>query len=204
MDRAPSISPGWVVRQIRAVHPFGWWIWVATFLLLAPGAPRSEAASGQWEEIQVRAAYLYNFTQFVEWPEQSFASPSEPLTIGVLGPESQVKELAPLLEGRRIGRRPILVRQLKEPLDGRSCHVVLITENANDRSEEAAATFRGQAILTIGNGESFARAGGIIGLYISEDRLRFSINHHAALENGLRISAQLLSLARLVESDVRQ
>jgi hypothetical protein len=174
--------------------------WVAALLgLLAAGTPQDVALAQQEEEMKFRAAYVYNFAQFTEWPAASFPSPSDPLTIGVLGPGSLAQDLSSLLQSRSVRGRSLRVRFLKDVLEGRSCHIVLISGSASGRPEEVAAALGGRAVLTIGDGEEFARSGGIIGLFIAEKRLRFAINQKTASKSGLRLSAKLLALARLVE-----
>lgn len=173
----------------------------ALLALLAVAAPRDAAFAEQAEETRVRAAYVYNFAQFAEWPAASFPSQSDPLTIGVLGPAPVARDLSALLQTRSVRGRSLRVRPLEDLRDGRSCHIVLVCGAATVRPDEVAAVLGDSPVLTIGDGEEFARSGGIIGFYIAENRLRFAINQKTAAQSRLRLSSKLLALARLVESE---
>lgn len=162
--------------------------------------PVSVSGGSAQDEAAVKADFVYRFTKFVEWPTNDGGD----LRICLIGEEN-----APLLhavrklEGNRTYDRSIRVRGLAHGLEGIArCHVVLITMDAAGRLDSILGAARGAPTLTIGDGEGFVAAGGMIGLTsdVIDDKLqvRFDINARAAQKAGLKLSAQLLKVARRV------
>jgi hypothetical protein len=165
-------------------------LWLAALLpvtLIGQSDPRLER--------QVKAAMLYNFAKFIEWPAAMFPSPSAPLVVAVAGGDSWRTMLRGALEGKTVYGRPISVRSYEDCPNGGTCHVVFVADSEVKRLPEILAFSARGPTLTIGDIDDFARAGGIIGLRIEDKRVRFEINLEAAQRAGLSISSKLLRLA---------
>jgi hypothetical protein len=148
-------------------------------------------------EYRVKAAYLYNFTKYVEWPPAALGS--GPLTLCVAGRNPFGSALSDIVRGEEIGNRPIAVRVLLEPEDG--CHVIFVPQGAATPAYLRSARMR--PILTIGEGADFIAQGGIISFIVEGGRVRFEIDQVAAERVGLRVSSRLLRLARAPEQSAR-
>jgi hypothetical protein len=156
---------------------------------------RLRAASPGASELEVKAAMLYNFIKFVEWPQQT----GSPLVIGVGGSSSFAGVLANTVSDRTVQGRPIVVRQTAGAAEMRSCHVVFIAGHDPARGMAAIEALRKNPILTVGETPEFARRGGMIGFVIVDNRTNFEINLEAALRGGLKVSSKLLRLATVVK-----
>jgi hypothetical protein len=162
---------------------------LAAALLAAGRMPA--AAQDVTAEYRVKAAYLYNFVQYVEWPA---TESSAPLTICVAGRNPFGAILENLVRGEVVSGRRLEARVILEP--DRSCAVVFVPEGAATTAYLRGA--RGQPMLTIGESAGFIGLGGIARFYIDGGKVRFEINPAAAEAQGLRISSRLLRLARIV------
>jgi hypothetical protein len=140
-------------------------------------------------EYRVKAAYLYNFVKFVEWPA---ASASGPLTICVTGRNPFGSALAETVQGESLGNRPLAVRSVAQP--DANCQVAFIPEGT--AAAPALRAARGIPVLTVGETPSFLSQGGIINFVVEEGKVRFDINQEAAMRADLKISSRLLRLAR--------
>lgn len=173
---------------------------VAAFSLFAgPKLARGQART--LTEYEVKAGFLFNFLKFVEWPQETFAEPASPITIGIVGKDPYGSILDQVLQGKVVRGRPLLLKRFAGADDIRFCHVLLV--GTSDSEEEALAlrTIGRWHALTIGDTERFAQQGGIIGFRMEETVVRFDINVEAADRAGLRIDSRLLSLARLVKTN---
>ena len=158
------------------------------------------AQSQRISEYQVKAAYLYNFARFVEWPEELFSDENDPLVIGLLGDDPFGEILETTIRGKTINGRRLKVRRLDHKADAVACHLLFVGRSEENHVEEILAELKNVGILTVSDIESFAYVGGIIGFMLIDDHVRFEINSRAANDVGLTISARLLSVARVVEN----
>ena len=153
-------------------------------------------------EYEVKAAFLYNFAKFVEWPSTAFATPEAPLVFCILGPNPFDGKLDRVVNDRTANGRRIEVREGVAVAQTSGCHLVFVPENQAEtvaRLVQASAPVPGAPVLTVGETDGFAEAGGMIQLVVDEGRVRFDINASAAEGEGLKLSSQLLKLARRVE-----
>jgi hypothetical protein len=170
---------------------------LAVLLLAGPGSAAAQA--GSEGEYSIKAAFLYNFAKFAEWPPSVFDDASGPLVICVLGPDPFGSALDEI-EGKGVGRRAISIRRVRSPLEIGQCHIVFIS-NALAAEARTICGALGQApVLTVSDIDGFAQTGGMIGLTTVDNRIRFQINLKAAENAGLKLSSQLLKLATIVES----
>lgn len=151
-------------------------------------------------EYQIKAAFLYNFTQFVEWPEESFPSPDAPLVIGILGSDPFGTYLDQTVQGETIGGHPLIVRRYNSREEISNCHILFINIKDKTRMKQTLEKLRGKNILTVSDEQSFTKMGGIIELFTIEYKTRIRINPDAANAAGLSVSSKLLRLADKVDA----
>ncbi len=149
-------------------------------------------------EYQIKAAFVYNFAKFVEWPAGEASSGGPALIIGVLGEDPFGNTLDDTVRGKTVGGRDLAVRRFSSLGKLESCQVLFVSRSVADHLPEILSRIQGSAVLTIGEGERFAREGGMVGLVTEDNKVRFEINVRAAESAGLKISSKLLALARIV------
>lgn len=150
------------------------------------------------DEYRVKAAYLYRFCEYVEWPEAVFADAASPLVIGILGDGRIAENLAEIVAGRQVSGRAIDVRRLRAGDSIKGVHVLFITRSQDRNLAAVLAEARLQSTLTITEWEEFDPAGSIINFIVVDDRVRFDIALEPAKRSNLRISSRLLNVARNV------
>lgn len=166
---------------------------LAAFLLLLPCL--SAAQGTGTSEYAVKAAFLFNFAKFVEWPEGAFRGPDEPLTFCVLGEGPLGAELERAVAGKTVGGRQAAVRRLAQLAGLGECRILFVGSSERTRFDQILAAVGDRAILTVGEEEGFNRAGGIISFVVRQSRVRFRIEHETAVRSGLKLSSRLLELA---------
>jgi hypothetical protein len=169
------------------------------FGLLLGGQPVAAAEGTVSKEYQVKAAFLYNFTKFVEWPAQHFATEDRPVVIAVLGHNPFGEELEQITRGRRVNGREITIAFIDTPAAAAAADLVFVCAGEESRFEAMNTALRQAQVLTIGESPRFADAGGIITFLREADKVHFVINLESAERAGLKISAQLLKLATEVQ-----
>jgi hypothetical protein len=171
---------------------------VAGFVVWLISACAAYSQSGDSPvEYQVKAAFLLNFTKFIDWPSGAFANPDSPITICILGKDPFGPVLDEIVRGETVNARKVTVQRISQPGAPQTCHVVFVGEPDKDISKTLNGLGRG--VLTVGEGERFLRDGGMVALVIDNHRVRFDINQTAATGAGLGLSARLLTVARAVE-----
>jgi hypothetical protein len=159
--------------------------------------PLSSAVQAQSSsEYQVKAAFLYNFAKFVDWPAEAFAGSNGRLIIGVIGDDPFGGALDQAINGKAINGRPLVVRRLKWSQDLRSCHIIFISSSERQRLPQIIQNLKGASVLTVGDMGQFNQHGGIINFILEANKVRFEINSRGADQARLRISSKLLALAK--------
>jgi hypothetical protein len=156
-------------------------------------------ARGEPSEDQVKAAFVYNFAKFVEWPDTAFTSKDAPLVLCVVGKDN-VGSALQLLEKREVQGRQLrlnLISHLNDYLQNNSCHILFIANSEAIHQQEILAELGDAPTLTVADNADFIKQGGMISLYVEEQRVQFAINSSVAHNNGLKLSARMLQLARL-------
>ncbi len=157
-------------------------------LLGVTGALLGADAPGEYE---VKAAFLYNFAKFVEWPGE--AMPMQPrFSICVFGEEQVSERILPVVDGRQVGGRAVAVRTLSDAASAGDCQILFA---AGTEAAEAARGLALPGVLTVGESSGFARDGGMISFVFIDKKVRFEINKKSAEQAGLSISSKLLKLA---------
>ncbi|MGA7686405.1 MAG: YfiR family protein [Terriglobales bacterium] len=172
----------------------GLWVLGVVVLVLSRMSAQSPAAG----EYQVKAAFLYNFAKFVEWPPGSFADRAAPLRICVFGQDPFGEELHHIANDKIINGRKLVVDEVADLMAARSCHILFIASSKKAEMKQIVESLRGADVLTVGDTKGFAKMGGMINFVLEDDRVRFEVNQTAAEQTGLRISSKLLSVAVLV------
>jgi len=167
----------------------------AALAFLLPQA--AEAAGRATSEYDLKAAFLFNFTHFVQWPADLLPA-NKPLTIGILGEDPFGGSLDEMVSNETVEGHKLLVRRLPSADRADSCHIVFISSKEATRLERAKTPFKGRGVLTVGESKDFAQRSGIIGFVVAERRLQLVVNLSAANAAGLTISSKLLRQSRIV------
>jgi YfiR/HmsC-like len=184
-------------RVQRGRHPTGWMFLPAfRVLALALLGHLCLHAAGETLEYQVKAAFLLNFTKFIEWPAAAFDSPDSPIVICILGEDPFGRQLDQVVEGEVVNGRKVTALRVKSLPPQKTCHVLFVAKADEDLRKSLPEV--GPGVLTVGEGESFLRSGGTIAFVIENRRVRFGINETKAANAGLVVSSKLLNLARSV------
>jgi uncharacterized protein DUF4154 len=147
---------------------------------------------------RVKAAFLYKFAAYVEWPAAAFPAASSPIVIGVAGSEGVARELEQAVAGRELGGRAVQVRRIKSGEAAGACCQILFVGADSGRVSDLLTNAEGQPVLTVTEAQKEHPRGSVINFLALEDRIRFDISREAAEKNRLQLRSQLLSVARQV------
>lgn len=179
-------------------HTLRAWLF-AGLTLLVLGDPGVRAASREpLPEYPLKAAFLYHFVEFVEWPEAS-PLPAATVTIGVLGKDPFGEVLDRAVLDKTVAGRTLTIRRFASADALQPCAILFISASEMSGLPEILARLKGTPVLTVGEGERFARRGGMVGFFFEDNRVRLEVNVAVAEAAGLRFSSKLLSVARLVK-----
>lgn len=157
----------------------------------------------QTREYEVKAAFLFNFAQFCEWPEEAFDSTNSPLVIGVLGEDPFGRSLDEIVRGEFVQRRRIEVRRYRSVNEIRECHILFISRSEQPHIERILSRLDTRPILTVSDMENFAARGGMIRFFTEQKRVRLRINISEVRRGRLNISSKVLNLAEVVQNSPR-
>jgi hypothetical protein len=181
------------VEGVRSPRRILWAIGVMVLFLSS-----TQAQSPTAGEYQVKAAFLFNFAKFVEWPASSFSDASAPLRICVLGRDPFGEALLNITKDKTVNGRRLEVDQGMDLQAARTCHILFIASSERTRLKQIFEGLRGSDALTVGDTKGFVEQGGMINFVLEHDRVQFEVNRKAAEESGLKISSKLLIVAKLV------
>jgi hypothetical protein len=153
------------------------------------------AEESQLSEYRVKAAFVFNFAKFIEWPPESFSDDTSQLVIGILGENPFGTDLDQTIQNKTINNHPLAIKQMRSLKEVTNCHILFISSSETARLPEILRTVRDKSILTVGESEGFIQAGGMINFTWEGKKIRFQINADAAKQAKLKISSKLLSLA---------
>ncbi len=174
---------------------------VATVVTLIGVLPHLSWAAPK--EHEVKAAYLYNFVKFIDWPDWAFPDATAPLSICVLGEDRFEGVLERAVAGKSVKGRGILVRKPaleRLKLAGTTCHILFVCLSEKERTAEILAAVEGSPVLTVGEVEGFAESGGVVNFVIERGKVRLELNIQAAERARLKVSGKLRQVAREVAS----
>jgi hypothetical protein len=168
---------------------------------LAFGPREAPAQLAVSKEYQVKAVFLFNFVQFVEWPPEAFTNIDTPICIGVLGEDPFGTALEETVRGEIVQNRKLVVQRSRRVEDLKGCHLMFISKSETERVSGILGDLDPSPVLTVSETQGFAERGGIINLYLAGNKVRFEINLATARRKRLKISSELLSLGKLIEAD---
>jgi hypothetical protein len=179
------------------------------FLLGAAGAVLASGLTLRAEtdpalELRVKAAFLYNFARFVDWPASAFASADAPFVIGVFGDESIAQALEQIVKGKSIGNRVIQTRRIPDATRIHPCQILFVSQSETQQVALVVTAVGSAPVLLVGESPGFVAAGGTIGFTKEEGRVRFEASTAAAARANLKISSKLLRLATSVVPSARR
>lgn len=152
-------------------------------------------------EYQVKAVFVFNFSQFAEWPSQSFANPESPAVIGILGKDPFGPYLAETIVGENLNKHPLVIQHFNNVDEVSNCQILFINVSDKNKLKAILEKLKGKNILTISDANGFAKFGGIARIYTKDDKINIQINLEAAKEENITISSKLLKLAEIVTTD---
>jgi YfiR/HmsC-like len=186
-----------IKRRIRAA--------IVILPILLVGAMLNAQNTSGSSEYLIKAGFIYNFANLVQWPSASFAQPDSPIVIVIFGEDHFGTTLDHALEGKKVNARPFVIKrarsisELQRTLGSqKECQILYVSSSEMPHLGEAIQVLKGAPVLTIGETPGFARSGGIINLILEDNKVRFEVNVQAAKEADLNISSRLLALARIV------
>lgn len=170
---------------------------IAVFMLFIFPACHAQDRS---REYQVKAIFLYNFTQFVEWPSSVFKEKTSPLIIGIVGKDPFGNYLDETVKNEKIADHPLVVQRFETMEDVTSCHILFVNITEKNVLREYLHNMADRSVLTVGDTDHFIRDGGMVRFVPDNNKIRMQINVTAARDAGLTISSKLLRLAEIVSS----
>ncbi|MBN2019463.1 MAG: YfiR family protein [Sedimentisphaerales bacterium] len=184
---------------------------ICLVLIFAPMA-YPDTSSAKYKEYEVKAAFIYNFLKFVDWPEEKMSGDSNEIIIGIIG-EDPFGSAADIFKGKTVEDRKVVVKRF-ETLEHikkmaeqdrneqlgliRKCHLLFVCPSEQKLASEITKLVEKDAVLTVGDNDRFIESGGMINLFIEDNRIRFDINLLASKKAGLEMRSQLVRLARKV------
>ncbi|MEO7676390.1 MAG: YfiR family protein [Verrucomicrobiota bacterium] len=176
-----------------------WRILMVVLLWMGFGA--TARAQETAPEYKIKAVYLYNFVQYVNWPSNAFVEARSPIVIGILGNDPFGKTLNETVEGEVVKNRKLEIRYFKSVNEIKDCHVLFVGASEKDRVRSILAAMKERSILTVSDIDNFTLQGGIIRFFTADNKIRLRINLEAAKTANLGISSKLLQVAVVVSTD---
>jgi YfiR/HmsC-like len=167
---------------------------------LAWGCMTIQAQVPTASEYEVKAAFLFNFVQYVDWPPQAFAAPQSPVVIGILGDDPFGDIIDRIVRGETVKNRRVVVQRSRQIDSLKDCHLLFISKSEKGRLAQIFYKLAGRSVLTVGETDQFAQSGGVINFHRQGANIRFEINLDTAASSGLKISSKLLRLANIIHA----
>jgi len=170
-------------------------------LSVAGGANAQSSASAASAEYLIKAGFIYNFAQLVQWPSAAFSQADSPIVIGILGTDPFGTSIDRVVENKKLDGHNLIVKRLRWSKDLRDlteCNILFISSSEKEHIADVINMVKWLPILTIGETPGFAARGGIINLTLEDNKVRFEVNIGAAKQANLNISSRLLALAKIV------
>jgi uncharacterized protein DUF4154 len=183
---------------VALVNTTGWCVRTLALAALCVAWPPVAVRADLPTEYEVKAAYLYNFARFVEWPPAALPAAGQSFVVAVLGVDPFGGALEATLAGKRIMQRDLSVRRVTRVEEAAGAQIVFISASESPRLTRVLTALEGQGVLTVSDMDDFARQGGMIGFRMEQRKVRFDINPQPAARARLKISSQLLRLAQVV------
>lgn len=169
---------------------------LAGLFLMSVSLPTGAQAQS---EDQIKAAFLFNFARYVEWPEAAFASADTAVRICMAGSPRFASVVEKTVSGKSVANRPVQVDKLSALSAVSDCHILYVGAEIDSATAEVASTVSGSSVFTVADRAGFAEDGGMANFIRADNKIRFEINPGAAKKAGLKVSSRLLRLAKVVE-----
>ncbi len=183
-----------MVRKVISLTVF-----TTIFVMVMSGLSRV-ANSQEADEYLVKAAFLYNFVKFIDWPSEAFKDNLSPIKLYILG-KDPFGDALDTIKDKAVKGRKLTLKRIQGVDEVRGCHILFISPSERGNVQQIIQSVRNSPVLTISEMERFTQVGGMINFIIVENKVQFEINPEAAQQNRLKISSQLLKLARIVTSE---
>ena len=156
------------------------------------------AQSSASKEYRIKAVFLFNFTQFVEWPANAFSGPSAPFVIGILGDDPFGAYLDEAVANEKVNGHPLVVQRFRDIKDAKNCQILFLNSPDPEKLKENLSVVNAH-VLTVSDADNFARMGGMIRFVKESNRIRLQINPEAARSSELLISSKLLRVSDIYD-----
>jgi hypothetical protein len=173
-------------------------VFLAAYPAGAQEAPTVAQEAPKAPEYRIKAAFLYNFTLYTEWPATAFEKPESPIVLAIAGEDPFGSELDDAVRGKTVRGRAIEVRRYDQAGDVAPCHLLFLASSQARHLSQILRRFSTAVPLTVGETDDFTRSGGVIRFLVEENKIRFEVNTDAAARARLKISSKLLHLAKIV------
>ena len=193
--RFPRVLRTWTLRRVLPLFA------AASCVFLAGISWRVQAQQPKANEFQVKAAYLYNFGRFVEWPDQNASGKGDGFEICVLGADPFGSTLDATLARETIAGKSVTAKRIAKPQDVDHCRILFISSSEQDHLKEVLMALDNASVLTVSDIPRFSERGGMIGFILDGDRVRFDVNLASAQDARLTLSSELLKVATNVRKD---
>ncbi len=183
MSRLPGRCPEWGLAAVAAAA-----------ILATPFAAASQGPQ-RATDVVLKAAFLYNFAKFAEWPE---LRPGQAIAVCIVGDDGMAAAFDKTANGQSIGGHAVAMMRPIVTSAWSACHVLFIADTEVRRSVNELSMLRTAPVLTVSDAPGFARGSGIVELYVEGGRMRFAVNIDALQRSGLQLSSRLLGLAKVI------
>jgi hypothetical protein len=188
------VYQGGAIQRCQTIRDLSRRLTIFLLFALLANASGIQVRAQAINEYQVKAAFIFNFAKFVEWPSDAFVE-GGPLVVGVIGDDPFGGALD-RLNGNTANGRALRIKRFRWTDDLRACQVLFISASEDRRLNKIMESIRGTSVLTIGESTQFSQSGGMIRFVIQDNKVRFEINASSAGKANLRISSKLLALAK--------
>lgn len=169
--------------------------------LLACFTGKVHALPNQATEYEVKAAFIYNFARFAEWPPSAFGRPSDPIRLCVFGKDPFGEILDDTVRGKTVAQHSFVVIRITDAAKTRDCHIVFIGRSESFQLGAVLAAVRDRPVMTIVDMNDAVQRGAILNFTLQDGRVRFAVNTDSAKRSGIALSSQLIKLATVVAKD---
>ena len=185
-----------VCRSIKKIARSSILALIAAFFVGFASIPQKRAARN---ETEVKAVFLFNFAQFVEWSPEVFPQADSPIVIGILGKDPFGAYLEETISGELVNGHPLTIKRFSSLKQIAPCHILHINPSRSIRIDNVLKLVRGKGILTVSDAGNFAKQGGMVQFVKDDENVKLRINLSAVKESNISISSKLLSLSEIIE-----
>ncbi|MES2372854.1 MAG: YfiR family protein [Bacteroidota bacterium] len=187
-------------EEIRYIAPLFRKCFIQTGVVLVClfGMQSLHAQTNVSKEYRIKAVFLFNFTQFVEWPSAAFSGPTSPFVIGILGDDPFGNSIDETIQNEKVGSHPLVVQRYKDLRDLKNCHILFLNGSDPEKVRENLLVIN-HYTLTVSDADNFMKSGGIIRLITENNRIRIQVNPEAARTAELFISSKLLRVSEIFD-----